>query len=59
VIFFVSEDPLSNMEELLETKMPAGFLKHDLKLLRNEEELVQKVRQVLNSQVNYICLIKH
>jgi len=59
VIFFLSEDPSHNLEQLLETKMPAGFYKHDLKLLRSEEDLIDKVKQVLKNQVSHLFFKTH
>ena len=57
VIFFVCDDPLQNIEQLLEKKMPAGFYKSDLQLLRNEDELVEKVRRALKNQVSFFLFI--
>ena len=37
---------------MIEKKAPAGFYNKDLKLIRNEEELVDKVRQALRKQVS-------
>ena len=45
MIFFVTDDPSNNIEHLLEKKAPEGFYKNDLQLLRNKNELVDKVRQ--------------
>jgi len=52
MIFFVTDDPSNNIEQLIEKNAPAGFYKNDLQLLRNENELVDKVRQALKNQVS-------
>jgi hypothetical protein len=54
MIFIVTDDPSNNIEELIEKKAPAGFYKNELKLLRNEQELVDKVRQALKNQVSIL-----
>ena len=52
MIFFVTDDPSNNIEHLIEKKAPAGFYKNEFKLLRDEKELVDKVRQALKNQVS-------
>ena len=54
MIFIVTDDPSNNIEELIEKKAPARFYKNELKLIRNEQELVDKVRQALRNQVSFV-----
>ena len=54
MIFIVTDDPLNNIEELIEKKALTGFYKKDLKLIRNELELVDNVRQALRNQVSFV-----